>query len=63
MSNDFDINYESSSPCCGESLGWDWDESELQFGGECSCGKNYYLIPNTAIVIADTDNEDDNEFD
>ena len=62
MSEHFDILFESASPCCGEGLGWEWDEDELQFTAECSCLKCYHLIPNTASMIADADNEDDDEF-
>ena len=59
MSDDFDILYHSTAPCCGEDLGWEWDEDELCFVAECGCTNGYQLIPSRATVVA---SEDSDEF-
>lgn len=50
MSDDFDATFGLPSPCCGEALPWEWDESELKFESECECMKRYTLVPMTAVV-------------
>ena len=59
MSDDFDIIFESPSPCCGEVLSWEWDEPELRFGAECGCMKRYHLRPITALVEHDAEDFED----
>lgn len=61
MSDDFDIVFESPSPCCGEAFSWVWDESELHFTAECGCMKRYNLLPATARVEHDPEDFDDYE--
>ena len=62
MSDVFDTVYEATSPCCGESLHWEWDGEELQFDAECECMKRYKLTPATAQVDHDSEEfESDDE--
>ena len=62
MSDVFDAIYEAPSPCCGESLHWEWDENELRFDAECECMKRYQLAPITAQVEHDSEEfESDDE--
>ena len=62
MSEVFDVTFESSSPCCGEALPWEWDESELVFEAECACMKRYTLRPITALVEHESEDfEQDDE--
>lgn len=61
MSDDFDVVFESPSPCCGIHLHWEWDEGELNFHSECDCMKRYHLTPMTAQV--ERDEEDFEEYD
>ncbi|KPL07303.1 hypothetical protein AMJ86_04770 [bacterium SM23_57] len=50
MSDEFDIMFESPSPCCSEALDWEWDDSELSFQAECNCMKRYTLRPTLAEI-------------
>jgi hypothetical protein len=50
MSDEFDIVFESLSPCCGDALHWEWNENELFFHSECGCLKRYNLRPIAAEV-------------
>jgi len=60
MSNDdFDVIFESPSPCCGEVLPWEWDETELYFTAECGCMKRYRLRPTNALVEHDPEDFED----
>jgi hypothetical protein len=61
MSDDFDVVFESPSPCCGEELPWEWDESELHFTAECGCMKRYHLQPTTAQIERDEEDFEDND--
>jgi hypothetical protein len=61
MSDDFDVIFESLSPCCGEAFHWLWDESELNFSAECGCMKRYHLRPSTALL--EQDKEDFEDYD
>jgi hypothetical protein len=62
MSNDFDVIFETPSPCCGIHLHWEWDETVMHFHAECDCMKRYHLIPATADVERDAEEfENDDE--
>lgn len=59
MSDDFDVQFESPSPCCGDHLNWVWDSEELAFHAECDCMKRYHLRPHTASVECDAEDFED----
>ena len=59
MSDDFDVTFESPSPCCGESLNWEWEDTELRFEAECGCMKRYHLRPLTALIEHDAEDFED----
>ena len=61
MSSDFDVLFESVSPCCAEGLHWEWNEDELRFDSECGCMKRYHLKPISATI--EHDNEDFEGYD
>ncbi len=61
MSEDFDIIYENVSPCCGESLHWEWNDTDLLFDSECGCMKRYHLKPITAVVEHDREDFEEDE--
>lgn len=62
MSKEFDLMYESVSPCCGDGLDWEWNSDELHFNAECGCMKRYHLKPIEAELVKDSEDfEDDDE--
>lgn len=50
MSDVFDIVFESPSPCCSESMHWEWNDEDLVFESECNCMKRYTLRPTAAEI-------------
>ena len=61
MSDDFDVTFESPSPCCGEGLEWEWSSDELHFEAECGCMKRYRLRPLTAHIEHDIEDFEDDD--
>lgn len=59
MSNDFDVQFEAPSTCCGDALEWTWDSTELKFHAECSCMRRYHLQPLTCLLELDDEGFED----